>query len=230
MLSSNFGSQGPAAVGTHEGMNPFGTYDLAGNVKEWAWNAADLQGATRYILGGAWNEPVNMYNDPDAQSPFSRLPNYGFRCVKDSSAGSGTLQRPLEAAHRNYANERPVADDAFRIYGNFYVYDKTTLDPAVESVDDSSQYWKIEKVTFNAAYGHERVAAYLFLPKGVDPPYQPVVHFPGSSALRERSFSQRLQRTGLEVDFIVRSGRAVIYPVYKSTYERGDGLLYDGPI
>ena len=37
---------------------------------------------TRYILGGAWNEPVYMFNDPDAQSPFARHPTYGFRCIK----------------------------------------------------------------------------------------------------------------------------------------------------
>ncbi len=84
-------------------------------------------------------------------------------------------------------------------------------------------------MTFNAAYAHERVAAYVFLPRVVNPPYQPVVYFPGSSSLRLRS-SQRLQGNDLpEVDFIVRSGRAVIYPVFKSTYERGDGLLYDRP-
>ena len=229
VFASNFGSQGPAPVGKRDAMNPFGTYDLAGNVKEWAWNAADSQGATRYILGGAWNEPVYMYNDPDAQSAFSRLPTYGFRCIKETSPGSDTLQRPLEAAHRDYSHEQPVKDDAFRIYRNFYVYDQTGLDPAVEPVPDSSQHWRTEKVTFNAAYGQERVAAYVFLPRDANPPYQPVVYFPGSGSLRLRS-SQRLQGNDLpEVDFIVRSGRAVIYPVYKSTYERGDGLLYDRP-
>ena len=32
---------------------------MAGNVKEWVLNAT---GAKRYILGGAWNEPVYMFN------------------------------------------------------------------------------------------------------------------------------------------------------------------------
>jgi len=30
---SNFAGQGPAPVGKYQGMNPYGTYDLAGNVK-----------------------------------------------------------------------------------------------------------------------------------------------------------------------------------------------------
>ena len=178
VLSSNFGAQGPAPVGRHQAMNPHGTYDLAGNVKEWAWNAADPRGATRYILGGGWNEPIYMYNDPDAQSPFSRLPTYGFRCVKYLSGVPTPLQGPLESARRDYSREKPAADEAFRIYRSFYVYDKTHLDPAVELVDASPPYWKLEKVTFNAAYGNERMRAHLFLPKDVPPPYQAVVFFP----------------------------------------------------
>jgi eukaryotic-like serine/threonine-protein kinase len=30
-------------------------------------------------------------------------------------------------------------------------------------------------------------------------------------------------------DFIIKSGRALVYPIYKSHYERGDGLPYDNP-
>jgi eukaryotic-like serine/threonine-protein kinase len=229
VLSSNFGGQGPAPVGKHQGMNPHGTYDLAGNVKEWAWNAADARGVRRYILGGAWNEPVYMYNDPDAQGALSRLPTYGFRCVKYLSGAPAALQGPLEPARRDYSREKPAGDEAFRIYRSFYTYDKTRLDPALESVDERAQYWRLEKVTYGAAYGNERITAYLFLPRAVGPPYQTVVYFPGSGALRQRFFEKQLPQTGSALEFIVRSGRAVMYPVYKSTWERGDGLLYDRP-
>ena len=53
---------------------------MAGNVKEWCWNEAGHN--RHYILGGAWNEPGYMFNEADAHSPFSRYPNFGFRCVK----------------------------------------------------------------------------------------------------------------------------------------------------
>ena len=48
---SNFGGEGPAAVRTHAGMSQFGTYDMAGNVKEWIWNRVG-DGDGRYIMGG----------------------------------------------------------------------------------------------------------------------------------------------------------------------------------
>jgi cephalosporin-C deacetylase-like acetyl esterase len=63
--------------------------------------------------------------------------------------------------------------------------------------------------------------AYLFLPRKGVPPYQTIVYFPGATALSLRT-SEELE-IGL-FDYILKSGRAVLYPVYKSTYERGDGF------
>jgi eukaryotic-like serine/threonine-protein kinase len=63
---SNFSGRGLSPVRSHQGMSIFGTFDMAGNAKEWCWNAT---GSKRYILGGAWNEPPYMFVDIDAQSP-----------------------------------------------------------------------------------------------------------------------------------------------------------------
>jgi predicted esterase len=51
-----------------------------------------------------------------------------------------------------------------------------------------------------------------------------VIFFPGSNALQLRTFSLY---TTAALDAILRSGRAVLYPVYKGTYERGDGMESD---
>lgn len=49
-----------------------------------------------------------------------------------------------------------------------------------------------------------------------------MVHFTGAAALRERS-SANLDPGYLEdLDFVVKSGRAVIFPVYKGMFERWD--------
>jgi dienelactone hydrolase len=47
-----------------------------------------------------------------------------------------------------------------------------------------------------------------------------LVYFPGSNAQTEKN-SERIEFE--RVAFLVRSGRAVLLPVYKGTYERGDG-------
>jgi cephalosporin-C deacetylase-like acetyl esterase len=102
-------------------------------------------------------------------------------------------------------------------------YDKTDLKPAVESADESSPYWRTEKVTFQAAYGEERVIARLYLPKGFAPPYQVAVYFPGSDAFAARN-AEELQDDTFK--FLVRSGRALLFPSYKGTLERGPGAFY----
>ena len=108
-----------------------------------------------------------------------------------------------------------------------YSFDHGNLDATVDAVDDSSPEWRVEKVSYAAAYGDERIPAYLFLPKHVKPPYQTLVSFPGSGVLSQRS-SAVLPHFD-RVNFVMRSGRALLYPIYKSTHERGDAITSDYP-
>jgi formylglycine-generating enzyme required for sulfatase activity/cephalosporin-C deacetylase-like acetyl esterase len=222
---SNFSDHGLAPVGSHQGMSPFGTYDMAGNAKEWCWNAT---GNNRFILGGAWNEPPYMFADPDAQSPFDRLPTYGFRCVKEISGTSlpKAALDPISFTFRDYTKEKPVSDQVFAALKNLYRYDPGPLDAVMDQTEESNEYWTRQRVTFNTAYGNERMSAYVYLPKNVTPPYETVAYFPGSTAVYERS-SKDLDV--FRLGFITRSGRALVYPIYKSHYERGDGLESDDP-
>jgi formylglycine-generating enzyme required for sulfatase activity/dienelactone hydrolase len=213
---SNFGSAGPAPVEKYQGIGPYGTYDMAGNVKEWCWN--ETGNNLRFILGGAWREPSYQFNHADAQSPFDRSPTNGFRCVRCTAPVAEALTAPKQRQSRDYGKEKPVSDEVFRIYKSMYAYDRTALNARIESVDDSSEYWRKEKVSFDAAYGNERVPAYLFLPKHAAPPYQTVVLFPGVNVLLLAS-SKTL--AGMHHgDYVVRSGRALLYPIYNETYER----------
>src|SRR5207247_784641 len=106
-------------------------------------------------------------------------------------------------------------------------YDKTPLDAKVEAVDGSFEYYRRGKISFAAAYGRERVSAWLFLPKNAVPPYQTVVYFPSAEAtFMHNSDSLGPQKHLL---FIMRSGRALMHPIYKGTYERQTGSPLSGP-
>ena len=216
LQSSNFSAKGPAPVGSYPGLGPFGTYDMAGNVKEWCFNEV---GDRRYILGGASTDPVYMYQEADARLPFDRSATNGIRLVKYLHSGTATeaLMAPVNIAAADYRNVKPVSDAVFKIYESLYSYDRTPLDAKIESQDDSSPDWRRERITFDAAYGNERVIAYLYLPKSVPPPYQTVVYFPHSGS----QLFHTLEDSQLwDVDFVIKSGRAVMFPMYKNTYER----------
>jgi len=201
-------------------MSGFGTTDMAGNIKEWCLN--ETREAKRLIMGGGFGEPTYMFNHTDAQSPWERQANFGFRCVKLDSAPTAAAAAHLEVTIRDYWKEKPVTDDVFKGYTAQYVYDKGELNAQVEetvSMEISSR----EKVTFDAAYGRERVTAYLFLPKNAAPPFQIVVYYPGVVAF----FEDKLDLSSVEDTrgFLLKSGRALIFPIYKGMYERRDGFM-----
>lgn len=220
---SNFSGDGPGPVGKYRGMSVAGAYDMAGNVKEWCLNAT-AQG--RFILGGAWNEPLYMASEADAQSPFSRAENFGFRLVTYIAPPAPTLLAAVDYPRRDFSKERPVSNDVFKVIRGFYAYDRTPLHATTNLVDDSNEHWRKETVSFDAAYGGERVIALLFVPRHTRPPYQTVVYFPGSAGIKTRS-SRDLQPPWDGA--IVKSGRALVIPVYKGTFERGDALDTDYP-
>jgi eukaryotic-like serine/threonine-protein kinase len=220
---SNFSGKGLAAVGSYRGLGPHGTYDMAGNAKEWCWNTTGDE-EKRYVLGGAWDEPAYMFTDEDAQSAFARSSQYGFRLMSYTTSPEPSAMGPLHSNFRDFRHEKPVSNEVFRAYHSLYAYDKAPLNSVVESVDDSSESWRKEKVDFDASYGNERVTIFLFLPKHGTPPYPTIVFFPGSNAIRTRSSQDMLLRG---IDFVPRSGRAIVYPILKGTYERGDALNSD---
>lgn len=224
---SNFVGHGPARVGSYQGMSWCGAYDLAGNAKEWCSNEA--RPGTRYILGGGWKEPDYMSSDPDAQPPMDRLATFGFRCIclLSTNAMPEGVDDPVAPAFRNYAKEQPVSDQTFRVYRGLFTYDKTELNARTEAIDDTPALWRKETVSFAAAYGSERVTACVFLPKKSNPPFQAVVNFPGAGAIFARS--SREMTLGDREAAILEQGRALIYPIYKGTYERADGLRTDCP-
>jgi dipeptidyl aminopeptidase/acylaminoacyl peptidase len=96
-------------------------------------------------------------------------------------------------------------------------YDPLPLGPR-KLGEEETRYWRKEKVIFNAAYDGDMIIANLFLPKNTEPPYQPILYFPGDGA-RHRASSDAL-RDAEPIYFVIKSGRAVLYPVYKGTYER----------
>ena len=204
-------------------MSPCGAYDMAGNVREWCWNET---GEKRFVLGGSWSDPSYMFTIPSAQSCFDRSDSNGFRCMDNISPESSpeiTTSSLPDDVYRDYSQETPVSDEIFQAYKRLYIYEKTELDPAIESTDETPQYWIEEKITYNAAYGNDRITAYLYLPKNSKPPYQTVVYFPGSESFQLRSIGEL---GGWDLEIVLKSGRAVLYPIYKSTYERADDYVH----
>jgi eukaryotic-like serine/threonine-protein kinase len=211
---SNFDAGGPVPVGSRGGISRYGVHDMAGNVKEWAWNST---GDRHYILGGAWNEPPYLFTNRDARTPFERGPTHGFRCARYDQTPSAEASASLDVSPSVAPDPQPISDEAYRLLIRPYSYDDSPLNARLEGVDDSSPHWRRETVSFDAAYGGERVLVHLYFPRNASPPYQSVLYFPSGSALAIRTSG------GADVNyvlFVARSGRVLVHPVLKGTYER----------
>jgi dienelactone hydrolase len=175
-------------------------------------------GNRRYILGGGWNQTRPYYAVPNAFSPFDRSPANGFRCVKyPAGARAASLIEPVERPVRDYRVEKPASASVFRILQHFYSYDRGELNSRTESVDESSPYWRAERITFDAAYEHQRIIAFLYLPRNAKAPYQTIVFAPSGHASTVGSIDEaEIKR----MDFLIKSGRAVLFPEYQGTFER----------
>jgi eukaryotic-like serine/threonine-protein kinase len=214
------GSVGPKPVRAKDQATSWhGAYDMSGNVREWVFNSDD-SGFRRYLFGGAWDDPTYLFwSHPDASSPWERSLRDGFRCA--SYAAKEGVRDPIVRQLRDYRREEPVSADVFAAYRMLYAFQPHELRAVVDQVDDSSPYYRKEVISFDAAYGGERVTAHLLLPtQAGSPPYQAVVYFPGLSA-----FLGGLAPSATDTAYfrpVVLSGRAVIYPFYKGTHTRRD--------
>lgn len=212
---SNFAGKGPLPVGTSGSLGPYGTADQAGNVKEWAWN--ESRSGIRYVLGGAWFESAYAFHDEDGRPPFTREAGFGFRCMREVGANVARLDAPITTLERDPRTLVAAGETLYRAYASLYDYDARPLDARIDERDEVPADWNVERVSVSAAYGDERLPVILLLPKTGRPPYQAAIFFPGSDAVRSTS-SRTAFTHGLQ--FLVRSGRAVAFPVYQQTYER----------
>jgi len=221
---SNFNESSTVPSGSLQGITSFGVYDIAGNVREWCHNEGN-DPDQHYILGGGFNDPTYAFNCAYTQLSADRSVSNGFRCIREitGDSASSQLNSKLDLAFRDYKKERPVDNNLFNIYLRQFRYDKNPLNPQ-ELFIEESDLWKLEKVTLDAAYDNEKYTVWLFLPRNVPPPYQPVIFFPGSAVIFTDVFTtSEVSR----LEFIVKSGRALVYPVVKGTFERRDGLNSD---
>ncbi len=87
-----------------------------------------------------------------------------------------------------------MSDAVFAEYRRQFDYDPLPLDAKVEATDSTNDDWNAEFVSFTAAYGGERMMAWVFTPKHGTPPYQTVVEFPGSGGDRRQARAPRPAR------------------------------------
>jgi len=218
---SNFSRNGPRPVTESRALSYSGAFDMAGNVREWTENAI---GDERIILGGNWNDPYYIAGEVDTSAPpWDRSPGNGFRLARtwDPPEVHEIVAAPFVTRSTAASTKaiEPVDDEIYAAYSRVFDYDRTPLNALVESTDQT-RVWTRERITFDSAYNEDRVIVHLYLPTSGSAPFQTVVYWSGWDTFRMDDVDFYFTR---QIDFLVRNGRAVAFPVLPGTFERRVG-------
>jgi eukaryotic-like serine/threonine-protein kinase len=142
----------------------------------------------------------------------------GLRCVRNRGPLPAGAEAAVVRKTRDFAKAKPVSDAVFAAFRAMYAYDHVALNANSEGVVENTADWTKEKITIDEGHENQRLPLYLFLPKNVHPPYQTVLFFP-SARVNMMPSSQDLGDLEF-MDYVIKSGRALVYPIYKGTYER----------
>jgi serine/threonine protein kinase/predicted esterase len=215
--NSNLLSAAAVPVGTFRGIGAHGTFDMAGNVRE--WTSTETEDGQRYLLGGMWSDQPYMFNEPVARPPLDRSPGNGIRCVRYTEPVAQQLTVSRHLTVRDFSRIEPCSDIEFE---QFIVPTFADTERPLEVVikSDSTRFgYRCLELSFLSAYDDKtRVTAYLYLPDQgkFAPPYQTIIHFPGGYATMQEEME------GPWPDAYLAMGRAILCPTYFGTYERRD--------
>jgi eukaryotic-like serine/threonine-protein kinase len=225
--ASNFSGERSRAVTAGRAMSHVEAFDLTGNVREWT---ATRIGEEYVVLGGSWDDPHYIAGVVDTSAPpIDRSPGNGIRLAttRDDAGAAARLRAPLHARSTaaGTIDYEPASDEIFAAYSRVFDYDRRPLNAALQAVD-TTRLWVRERVAFDAAYGDERMIVHLYLPTGGREPFQTVVYWPGWDTFGLDDVDQYFAR---QLDFIVKSGRAVAFPIYLGSFERRVGSIRARP-
>lgn len=219
----NFNKKGLVKKNTYNSLTGYGTFDLAGNVSEWIFNSV---GPNRFLLGGNYKEPSYWYNLEGTISPWTRNELIGFRCIRyvDDTL-KHKLTQSTDWTRRDFNKANPVSDEIFKVYLDFFDYNKTKLKP-IQIRNGETEKWSFEIISVEVPYEDTPLKILLCLPLNFEPPYQSIIYFPGADAGQSSNLEDMMNYMANmneygSFDFFLKSGRALIWPVYYGTFGRG---------
>ena len=223
MRFSNFGDD-TLPVASTLGVGPYGTHDMAGNVREWIWNAADDH---RLIMGAAHTDAPYVFHSRDHASPWDRSVTNGVRLATWDDAPEDFLS-PIDMglAPNTVALEdlAPVPDDVFHDLVTAFSKPLGRMEPRVD-YEKEMQFGTLRKVSLRTGASEERFPIYLLHPNSA-PPYQTTVFMGGVGGfMTKNEIETELHWNEEEIfSMLLRSGRAVVWPVFYGSFERYDDL------
>jgi dienelactone hydrolase len=175
------------------------------------------------LSGADWESPSYLLRERDHAPPMPRDETYGFRCAR-YYALKGIEGTFLPSAPDEPALIESATAEEIQQYLRLFEYDKNTplnSKRVTSDRDPNDAEFRHEIVQIDTAYGEERFAIQLLIPRRSHPPFQTIIWFPGIGTMQKQSHEEyRSMREFKYVQALAMTGRIVCMPVYKGTFER----------
>ena len=225
LKTSNFSREKIKDIGQGEGA--YGTFDMAGNAKEWVWNIFGGRGLT---LGGAFDEPTYLASQTAPQPRMDRSLKNGFRTARlINPRDLNPFGDPIETqAPKDLSFYKPMNDEVFKVYSRSFEVDSSKPKSKVIYVDDSHPIWIKERISIEVGYNEEMMDMLIFKPKNSFGPSSPVVIHPGSNYYSTPPEIDDINPGEFSLDFLIKSGKTLVWPAWKGSLNRMPAIRSGG--
>ena len=217
LKTSNFSKEDISVVGQGEGA--YGTFDMAGNAKEWVWNIFGGRGLT---LGGAFDEPTYLASQTAPEARMNRSLKNGFRTARlINPRDLNPFGDPIETqAPKDLSFYKPMSDEVFNVYSRSFQVSSTN--PKFEKVyiDDSHPVWIKERIKLEVGYNNESMDVLIFRPKNSFGLSAPIIVHPGANYYTTPPEIDDINPGEFSLDFLIKSGKTLIWPAWKGSLNR----------
>jgi len=214
---ANFSKEKITNVGQGEGA--YGTFDMAGNAKEWVWNIFGGRGLT---LGGAFDEPTYLASQTAPEPRMNRSLKNGFRTVRlINPRDLNPFGDPIETqAPRDLSYYKPMSEEVFNVYARSYQVSSSRPKHTEVYIDDSHPVWIKEKISLDVGYNNETMDVLIFKPKNSFGPSSPVIIHPGANYYTTPPEIDEVNPGEFSLDFLIKSGKTLVWPAWKGSLNR----------
>jgi len=218
---SNFSGRALQPVQRMGGVGPYGTYDMAGNAREWLWT----QGSTgRWNVGGTYMDPTYMYAQPEEAPPTDRSDLNGVRCMRTLQGGPTPedLRKPFLTEHADFAALQPVGDAAYGILAAQLAYEPAAaLNPKVTELKPSSPAWTRQRIELPTGYDGTTFDVDLFLPTTGKPPYSVIFYMPHAGEFSANvTLDDFDPASEFRLGYLLKAGRGVAVIAFDGSFQR----------
>lgn len=214
---ANFSKVKITDVGQGEGA--YGTFDMAGNAKEWVWNIFGGRGLT---LGGAFDEPTYLASQTAPEPRMNRSQKNGFRTARlINPRDLNPFGDPIETqAPRNLSYYKPMNEEVFNVYARSYQVSSSKPKYTEVYIDDSHPVWIKEKISLDVGYNNEVMDVLIFRPKNSFGPSSPIIIHPGANYYTTPPEIDEVNPGEFSLDFLIKSGKTLVWPAWKGSLNR----------